>query len=182
MKETIRITGVLTAVCVICGFFLAFVFGTAKEKIAFNAKKRINDAIADLAPSAKTIDQIQVEDKVVYKLADRYGKLMGYAFLAEGQGYQGKIKMLAVIDAAKKKLQGIEIIESVETPGLGAKIQEGNFKNQFKKLTVTPYLEYTKDDITKDNQIKAITGATVSSKAVVNILNNRIKELWEKAK
>lgn len=182
MKETIKITCVLTGVCVICAFLLSLVFAVAKEKIDINAKAKVNNAIYKLAPYVQEIKKIDFDGLPVYRLFDRQGKLGGYAFTAEGDGYQGKIKILAIIDAQLRKLDGIEIVESVETPGLGAKIQEEKFKKQFKMLNISPAIEYVKEEITKNNEIKAITGATISSKAVVNILNERINILQTEIK
>ncbi|UCG35336.1 MAG: FMN-binding protein [Candidatus Omnitrophota bacterium] len=175
MKEVIKITTSLTLVCLICALALALVYGVAKVKIELNEKKMIQDAIIRLAPGAQRIERLNE----IYKLLADNGKLEGYAFLAQGQGYQGKIKILSVIDSNLKKLVGIEIIESVETPGLGAKIQEDEFRNQFKELNTLPAIECVKEEAKKDYQIKAITGATVSSRAVVSILNKRIEKLKE---
>ena len=177
MKEFFKIMGVLTITCVICAFFLAVVFSSAKEKISMNEKKRIKQAIENLAPDSVTVQELKLKDQVVYKLFDKNKKLMGYAFIAKGQGYQGTIKILSVIDPTLQKLEGIEIIESVETPGLGAKIQDDPFRKQFDGLSVLPQIECLKDQVQKNNQIQAITGATISSRAVVNILNKEIKTL-----
>ena len=51
---------------------------------------------------------------------------------------------------------GIEVVESLETPGLGAKIQEDPFKNQFKGLKVADDMAYVKDEVTRPGQIKKI--------------------------
>lgn len=179
MKETFKITGVLTFVCIVCAFLLSYVHGIASEKIKLNAEKRIENAISNLAPWAKTIKEIKNKEKIIYELLDNQDTLKGYAFLAEGQGYQGKIKMLAVVDSSLTRLKGIEVVESTETPGLGAKIQEEPFSSQFKNLKISPLIDCLKEEPVKDNQVQAITGATVSSRAVVNILNKRIKELKE---
>lgn len=177
MKEFLKITFVLTLTCVVCAYALSFTFSAAKEKIALNAKKTIEEAIFLIVPSAKHIEEIKLENKNIYKLFDDKDNFINYAFLAQGDGYQGKIKILAVIDTQVKNLEGIEIIDSVETPGLGAKIQETPFKGRFKKLNVSGAIECVKGDITHDNQIKAITSATVSSRSVVSILNRRIDQL-----
>ncbi|MBU1121199.1 MAG: FMN-binding protein [Candidatus Omnitrophota bacterium] len=177
MKETIKITGVLTSVCVICAFGLAFVFNTAKDKIEENAKKRINQSIFKIEPDTVNVEKIFSDNNVIYKLFNDTNKIIGYAFLADGQGYQGKIKILSVSDPTLKHLIGIEIIDSVETPGLGAKIGDPSFKDQFKGLNTLPKIVYIKDTVEKSNQIQAITGATISSKAVVNILNQRLLKL-----
>lgn len=179
MKETIKIIAVLTIVCVLCAFLLAFVNNAARAKIELNSRTKIEDAIGKLAPSFKKIEKIKLAEEVIYKLFDDKNSSIGYAFLAKGDGYQGTIKILAVIDPQIDKLEGIEIIESVETPGLGARIKEDFFKNQFKSLKVSSPIECVKEEIAKSNQIKAISSATISSRALVNILNKKIKELQE---
>jgi electron transport complex protein RnfG len=177
MKEVLKIIGVLTVVCLICAFLLTFVYSGAEKQIEINAKKRIEEAIRRLSPSAETIKAIDTEVETAYELYDADNKFLGYAFLAEGQGYQGKITILAVADVYFASLEGIEIIESVETPGLGSKIKESPFRKQFKKLHILSPIECLKTEPEENNQIKAVTGATVSSRAVVNILNKKIEEL-----
>ena len=182
MKEAIKITLVLTIVCLVCALALSVVHGSAKDKIAKNAAAMVQQAIRTLAPTMKSMETIGEKEDVVYKLSDGSGNIIGYAFLAEGQGYQGKIKMLSVISPNLVKLEGIEVLESVETPGLGAKIQGMPFRKQFMNLAIDPQIVCTKEEVSSPNQIKAITGATVSSKAVVNILNKRITKLKEQIK
>lgn len=192
MKEIIKIITVLTLVCIICAFSLALVQGLAEKKIEFNAAKRVKDAISNLAPGYSGIEEIALGEEVVYKLKDQQGKLIGYAFSAQGQGYQGKIKILAVVNPSLSRLEGIEIVDSLETPGLGAKIQEEPFRSQFKGLNLAGPISCDKDasgdkdkvqatsqatKVSGQGQIEAITGATISSRAVVNILNQRINLL-----
>ena len=177
MKEFIKITGILTSVCIICGFLLSFIFGMAAEKIERNAVERIERAVFQLAPRADRMEEIKLQDTAVYKLFDTENQLIGYGFLGKGMGYQGQIVILGVIDSSLEYLEGIEIVESVETPGLGARIQEDSFKEQFKRRGIAKPIECIKEVVSKDNQIQAITAATVSSKAVANILNKRIEEL-----
>ncbi|MDD5429770.1 MAG: FMN-binding protein, partial [Candidatus Omnitrophica bacterium] len=95
----------------------------------------------------------------------------------EGQGYQGTIKILTGLDTSLENLLGIEILESVETPGLGQRINDEDFRKQFINLKVSSHIECVKSDTSDENQIKAITGATVSSRAVVNILNEEIEKI-----
>ena len=180
MKETIRITSVLTLVCVVCAFSLSFIYKAASEKINVNAQKRIQDAITNIAPDTKLVKKQELQEEELYKLFNKDNDFIGYAFIAQGQGYQGKIKILAVSNTDLTKLIGIEVVESVETPGLGAKIQGAAFQKQFQNLTTLTPISYTKDEVIKKNQIKAITGATVSSRAVINILNKKIEALKAK--
>lgn len=177
MKEVVRITSVLTLVCLICALLLSVVYGLVNKKIEINKERRVKEALTTLAPEAARIEKITIEEETIYKLFDQEKNLIGYGFIASGQGYQGKIKMMVVSDTSLEYLKGIEVVESLETPGLGAKIQEDPFKSQFKGLKVAEDMVCVKDEVMREGQIKAITGATVSSRAVVNILNTRIKEI-----
>ena len=177
MKDNIKIISVLTLTCIVCAFSLAFVNSLAKEKIVTEKKNKIEDAISILSPDAKDIQAFSAGGETIYKLFNSKQVLIGYAFLAQGNGYQGVITMMVAMDAKLEKLQGIEIIESVETPGLGAKINEVSFNGQFKNLNAQVAIECVKEEAKQDNQIKAISSATISSKAVVNILNEKIKSI-----
>ena len=177
MREVVRITSVLTLVCFTCALLLSVVYSLANEKIEINKKRRLEEALTTLTPQAARIEEITIEKEIIYKLFDQRNSLIGYGFIATGQGYQGKIKMLVVSDKSLEYLEGIEVVESLETPGLGAKIQEDLFKSQFKNLNIKEEMNCLKGEAERKGQIKAITGATVSSRAVVNILNTKIKEV-----
>ncbi|MCF7873665.1 MAG: RnfABCDGE type electron transport complex subunit G [Candidatus Omnitrophica bacterium] len=179
MKEVVKISTTLTLICLICAFLLALAYDTAEGKIEANKKKAIQDSINKLAPETTKQDKIKIGNKTLWKLYQD-NELAGYATIASGQSYSGEIKMMVVIDLALEKIKGIEIIESSETPGLGSKIQEKYFKDQFKNLNVKKPISYTKEKPTKLNQIQAITGATISSKSVVKILNKEIEKLRNK--
>jgi electron transport complex protein RnfG len=177
MKDNARIILVLTLICILCGFALSFAFNSAKAKIEANQREYILRAIYNISEECKDVKEVDIEGRLVYKLFDYQDRLVGFAYLSEGQGYQGKIKILFGVDEDLERLLGIEIIESVETPGLGAKISQDTFKEQFRNLTTLNNLECVKFDPYKENQIKAITSATVSSRAVVKIVNEGLEEL-----
>ena len=176
MKDTFKIIGVLTAVCTICAFSLSFVNSMSQQKIALNAEKRIADSIQALVPGS-TIKERSLEGEPLYELYDQSGTLQGYAFLAQGQGYQGAIRILAAVDAGLSEIKGIEIIDSVETPGLGAKINDSDFKDQFKGLDANRSIEVVKSKTAGANMIQAISSATITTRAVVTILNERLLSL-----
>ena len=176
--KSLRIILVLSLVGVFSAGILSFFELLATQKIAQNQRKEIEEAIVRIAPATKKVERL----KDYYKVFDKDNRLLGYIFLTEGQGYQGPIKILFGIEPNLEKLLGIEIISSQETPGLGAKITTDSFRGQFRGLEVLPYIEYTKKKSTKPNQIQAITGATVSSRSVVNILNKKILQIRKEFK
>ena len=123
----------------------------------------------------KMTKKIQKTKDDFFKVTGAENKVAGYAFIAEGNGYQGIIKLIIGVDPKFTEIKGMEVLESQETPGLGAEIAGSKFRKQFENLPITQKIEYVKNQKpTKPNQIEAITGATISSRTVVNILNERI--------
>lgn len=176
MKNYFKIALALLVTAACSGMLLSLANMAAAEKIIANQKKAVEDGIRVIEPNAESIDELE---KDIFKL--KKGKQsLGYAFLTEGQGYQGPIKILCGVDSQFDKILGIEIIESTETPGLGARINEAWFKKQFAALNINGLISYVKGKPQGDREIEAITGATVSSKAVVDILNKAVSELRRK--
>ncbi len=173
MKNAVKIILVLTFVSLLSSGILSAVDMLSKDKILRNRKKAIDSAISKVIPAAVEV----VHEGEIYKAFDKEKKVLGYAFLAEGQGYGGGIKMVCAVSPKLDKLLGIEIIESQETPGLGARINKEWFKNQFKGLDILNKITYTKSKPSGKSQIQAITGATISSRSVVHIINRRIEEI-----
>jgi electron transport complex protein RnfG len=176
MKQIFKICAVLTSICVICAFLLALTYNAAIGKIEENQKKAIQESINKLAPKTTRQEKIKVNNTLLWKLY-KDNVLIGYATIASGQGYGGEIEIMTVAGPKLEKIRGIEIIKSNETPGLGSKISQKSFKAQFKNLDITTPITYSKTEPKKSGQIKTITGATISSKSVVEILNKKIKAL-----
>ncbi len=175
-NTVIRMLTALSIVGAVAGASLVFVYNYATPKIEVNVEGGTEKAIKTIFPDVGKIKQTGEKD--VYKIENSQGEIEGYAFLAEGNGYQGTIKLIIGVDPKIDKMMGMEVLESQETPGLGAEISSAHFRDQFIDLPVTKKIEYVKNQkLEKDNQIEAITGATISSKAVVRIINNRIEEL-----
>ncbi|MBL7157745.1 MAG: FMN-binding protein [Candidatus Omnitrophica bacterium] len=178
MRNTIKMISVLTIVGLVSGAALVFMYKYAKPLIIVNQKNEMKQAIFKIFPKAKKYRKETIKDETIFKVNDKDGKFLGYAFLAEGYGYQGTIKMMVGIKKDLETLVGIEILESQETPGLGQEITEEQFKSQFKGLKTSPPIIYVKNKKpTKPNEIEAITGATISSRSVVGILNEKIKTI-----
>ena len=90
--------------------------------------------------------------------------------------------MMIGINTELDKVEGIKILEQIETPGLGTKIGEEFFTDQFKDLSASGDIVAVKGaEPANPNEIQAITGATISSKAVVRIINEALKQLKKRA-
>lgn len=96
---------------------------------------------------------------LLYQGLDESGDPVGFAYVSEGAGYGGIIKVMVGVGQASEAITGIAILEHVETSGIGDKIEEESFRNQFIGKTVN-------DSIAIGQDIDNITGSTVSASAV----------------
>lgn len=107
---------------------------------------------------------------------DSEGNVLGFAFLAKGAGFAGTISMMVGLNIDKEHLSGLKVIEQIETPGLGNKIAMEPFQGQFRGLLIRPKITYVKNKkAEKENEIQAITGATISSVVVVKTINETLE-------
>jgi electron transport complex protein RnfG len=165
---------------VIAGGLLFIVSDWADPLIAANQKAETEKAIFLVHPEAKSYEHVDAKGIEVYKVFDEQKKLSGYSLAFEGNGFQGKIRLMLGLSDDLSKITSLEILEQVETPGLGSKVSEEPFKKQFGGLVTTPKVDWVKNQTPdKPNQIEAITGATISSKSVVAIVNNAVAKARE---
>ena len=116
----------------------------------------------------------------IYKAVDEGGSTLGFAFIAVGSGFADKIKLVIAVDGRCEKFFGFKVLASNETPGFGDKIKKDYLGNQFKGAPAGKLvLVKTGDDERIDSEIVAISGATVSSEAVVEIFNAYIEKIRE---
>jgi electron transport complex protein RnfG len=112
----------------------------------------------------------------IYRVAQK-DQVAGWVIKAGGQGYADKLELLIGVDADLKRISGIFVLEQKETPGLGNKIIFPEWRDQFiGKKTDSP-LEVIKSGKKTPHTIDAITGATISSRAVTTIVNTTIDSL-----
>jgi electron transport complex protein RnfG len=171
------------------GLLLAVTNAAWRPMIIQNEIDKFNDLARELLTEAANFETaaeaVEVDTgkgkKVktdVKKGVSADGKCVGWAFICEGSGFADKIKLVLTVDTGFEKLAGFGVLASNETPGFGDKIKNDFLRSQFRGAP-TAQLELTKtgDDKKIDSEIVAITGATVSSEAVVEILNNYIRQV-----
>jgi len=160
----------LTLIVVVSVVALTLINGITKDKIAIAKKEAISETLATLFPEMEdfTLDE---ESGLYTPLIEE--ESLGHAFMATATGYGGTIDILIGLEP-DATLRGIKIISQQETPGLGAKIIEGSFLSQFKGLSVNEVA------LSRDGgKIDAITGATISSSAVVKGVKETILKKLE---
>ncbi|OIO38101.1 MAG: hypothetical protein AUJ75_03240 [Candidatus Omnitrophica bacterium CG1_02_49_10] len=183
MKKALWMISVLAAIGLICGLSLSSVYRYAAPLIAENKKRALEESIYKVLQDIARYEVIEKEGLVIYAGIEADGDIAGYAFMAKGAGYQGEISVIFGIGAELDKLKGIEVLESLETPGLGGKITDAGFKDQFKGLSTLPEIGYVKSHSPEnDNEVQAISGATISTRSIVAILNDGISKMRDALK
>jgi len=141
-----------------------------------NIEEKTAKAIRNIFPDAEKIENM--DDGTVFKVTNISGEFSGYAFTAKSNGYQSTIKLLAGVSPDLVKILGVEVLASQETPGLGAEITTDRFRAQFKGLSAEGPIECVRGTKPESpRQIQAITGATISSQAVVDAINKKVEIL-----
>lgn len=175
MKDMLRLMVVLTSICFVAALALSQVYELTKEPIAHQKRLEVLRAIRVVLPE---IDNEPDQDVVRLSVSETgaatrertffrgrlNGDIVGVAFVAESrEGYGGDIEIMLGLDP-QGSILGVEVLSHRETPGLGAKIVERSFLEQFAGRS----LENTKWAVEKDGgDIDQITGATVSPRAVL---------------
>ena len=169
--------------------FLAVLFGSAlaavqkglEGRIQENKKADTMSQIPNLTPGAVQGELGQYGDLLAYKTVDQQGKQVGWVVLASGQGFADKIELLLGLNADASAITGLYILFQNETPGLGNKIVDsgaGSYRSQYVGKSTKEALIVTKngDGALDNNKIDAITGATISSQSVADIVNNAVRK------
>ncbi len=177
MNRIAKMVLVLTALGLVSGLALSLVSNYATPLIEENEQEAIREAIYYVIKPTESYDTEKVDGSVVYKSFDSSDQLVGYAFTASGSGYQGTIRLMVGVDPDLEEIKGIQILESSETPGLGGKIRGEDFKSQFRGLNSRQEIGLVKNEEPGRGEIQAITGATISSRAVVEIINKKLNRI-----
>ena len=188
---------VMGGVGLIASVILVATFQATTPYIEANRRAYLERAILDVIPGASHFTAFDIRDGAavrteeatgLYAGFDSTGRLAGVAIEARGQGYQDVIRLLYGYAPACECIVGMKVLESKETPGLGDKIEkDARFRSNFDSLDVRTGgpdrrlanpVELVKSG-SKENpwEIEAITGATVSSKAVTNIIGSSAAEV-----
>lgn len=171
------------------GLLLAVTNAAWQPKITQNEIDKFNDLARELLTEAANFETAAEAVEVdtgkgkkittdIKKGVSENGDCVGWAFVCEGSGFADKIKLVLTVDAAFEKLAGFGVLASNETPGFGDKIKNDYYRSQFRGAPAAQLiLSKIGDDKKIDGEIVAISGATVSSEAVVEILNNYIRQV-----
>ena len=205
MGKRLQYTLVLGVITMVTSIGVGATYVVTKDRIVQKEAARRMEALLTVmpgmegAPAEVTPPETTAEDKV-YKGQDKGGKLIGYATLGKAQGYSSTLKVMVGLTPDMNKVVGIKVLYQAETPGLGTRIVEiattktlwtmffgGEktaaaeevsltpwFCDQFKGKTLNELEVVRQEDPSK---VTAITGATITTRAVVKAVEDAIAKI-----
>ncbi len=193
--SSLRLVLTLAIAGLISGIAIIGIYESTLPTITANKARELRAAVFKVLPGVSQMQALVYRDgelvalaeadkdeSVVYGGYDERGEFVGYAVPGAGPGFQDTIALLYGYVPAEQQVVGMEILESRETPGLGDKIyKDAEFVAGFGALSTEPeIIAVKKGSKAAPNEIDAITGATISSKAVVRIINEAHVEWSER--
>lgn len=192
----------MTGIGVFCALMIVLSYQGTLPRIEQLKAEALEKAIFKVVPGMESKRTFRMESdgsftevsgkekdaRLVYAGYDKEGKLVGVAVEAAGMGFADVIKVIYGYDPEKEAVVGFYVLESKETPGLGDKIEKDpNFLANFEALDVslTEDKSKTKNTVVavkqgqkKNNwEVDGITGATISSRAIGNLLGTSTAEM-----
>ena len=165
MRQMARYGFVLSLICVVASVSLALVNRLTKPRIIAQAKAEEEASLKEVMPEAIRFEAVKYAEGVLYYKA--YGadaKLIGAAFKASHKGYSSVVETMVGM-RRDGTITAIKVVSQNETPGLGARVSETSFTGQFKNKNI---------DL---DGVQAITGATISSRAVIDAVKEKAREI-----
>lgn len=192
--SSLRLLLTLAVAGALAGSILVFVFLWSQPKILAYKAMVLREAVQEVLKGPAHFQSVFVLDgglttevpegvdtlslDKVYLGYDQQGNPVGFALEAQGFGFQDVISLIFGYDPQTQEVLGMKVLDNKETPGLGDKIvKDSAFVSGFEGVRA-PLVGVKADRNTgQPDQVDMITGATISSKAVIRIINDRIAEL-----
>jgi len=178
----------------ISGFALVGIYLFTAPIIEANKAEALRQAIFLVVPGSKSYQTLELQDsglvalnpeeeknnkggERIYAAFDASGKLLGFAIPGAEPGFQDLIQGIFGYRPDERVIVGFEVLDTKETPGLGDKIiKDQHFRSSLTTLKVDPEIVAVKPgEKTAANQVETITGATISSKTVIKMLEKTIR-------
>jgi len=172
------------------GLLLAMTSTALGPRIEQNRIDKLNHLAGGLLPQAEHFAPLEPAldirspqgkpQRVEAYKAVKGEQVVGWTFNLIGSGFADKIALVVAVDRGFTKLAGYDVLSSNETPGFGDKIKNDYYRNQFVGAPAAGLkLVSTGDDKAIDEEIVAISGATVSSEAVFRTIDNAMAQIRE---
>ena len=182
MKDILKLGVTLFAICAVAALVLGVTNNITAPVIEERNIQASNEARKIVLSEADEFKELEgMNSDIVLEVYEgiKDGQVIGYTIKTSSKGYGGAIELMVGI-SKDGKITGVEIGNHSETPGLGSKATEPMFKNQYVDKDVSNSLLVVKGSANNDNEISAISGATITSNGVTNGVNAAMKIYNEK--
>ena len=182
MKDILKLGITLFAICAVAALVLGVtnnITAPVIEERNIQASNEARKIVLSEADEFKELDGMNSDIVLEVYEGIKDGQVIGYTIKTSSKGYGGAIELMVGI-SKDSKITGVEIGNHSETPGLGSKATEPMFKNQYVNKDVLNSLLVVKGSTNNDNEISAISGATITSNGVTSGVNAAMKIYNEK--
>ena len=182
MKDILKLGVTLFAICAVAALVLGVtnnITAPVIEERNIQASNEARKIVLSEADEFKELDGMNSDIVLEVYEGIKDGQVIGYTIKTSSKGYGGAIELMVGI-SRDGKITGVEIGNHSETPGLGSKATEPMFKNQYVDKDVSNSLLVVKGSANNDNEISAISGATITSNGVTSGVNAAMKIYNEK--
>lgn len=186
-----RLATTLAVAGALAGLAIVLVFQWAEPRILGHQARALQGAVHEVLAAPERHETLFVVDGAltptlppgtdsmtlerIYRGYDAAGAPVGYAIAGAEPGFQDVIRVLFGYDAARGRLLGMRVLDHKETPGLGDKIvKDSLFVRAFEGVASPMAGVKPGSGSGSDEEVDMITGATISSRAVIGIINRRI--------
>ena len=177
MREVVQMVLVLFGISTVCGAALSGIRQATAERIEYQVLMNVQGPKVNKVLAGSENDLISDRAKLLVKgeklllfVGKKGGRPWAVAYETTGKGFGGELKLMVGYDLKEDKLVGIEVVSHKETPGLGSRVTEDQFKSQFagREIDARFLLKNGGGDI------DAVSGATISSRAVCEAIRKSI--------
>jgi len=189
-----RLLATLGTAGAMAGFLIVFVFVATEPAITEHKAEVLRLAIQEVLKGPAGFDTLYVHDgtlqgqlppgmdaeqvEQIYVGYAEDGSKIGFAIASAEPGFQDIIRLIFGYDSNTGTVLGMKVLESKETPGLGDKIEkDSSFVGQFDGASIPLIGVNARRRTGDEHEIDMITGVTISSRAVVRIINNSLERL-----
>ncbi len=195
MPEWLKFPIVLVIVALISAASLAALYSVTKPKKDAMQKALVEEALKVVMPDADSFEEVTKDiggEKFSFRIAKKDGDAIGYVATGAASGYSSILQVMAGVDTSFV-IKGVKVLYQKETPGLGDKVEELDSKKTWGTVItgtspdeseLRPWFQTQFDGkqapiaVNKDGgAIEAITGATISSRAVCNAVNDAVEKI-----
>lgn len=169
-KDILKPASTLFIICLVVTLLLSLTNLITYKKIEQINKETTEASLKVVLPGASSF--ADSADKTC-SIGKNGTDTVGYVFTAKAKSYGGDLNVMTGIDTSGK-VTGTVILSINDTPGLGLNAQKESFRDQFKQAVPQKGFEVIKSGSAGDGQIEAMTGATITSNAVADCVNQAV--------